>query len=155
MALTHLRWYLIGFLCVLGIAVVLILHARTTARTTTMLAKEIIQIGTSTVAVEIAATPRDRQQGLSGRSSLLTGTGMLFVFDTPGEYGFWMKDMLFAIDMVFVDEKGLVVTVDRNISPATYPQAYYPSKFIKYVIELPAGYSDQHGITQGTRVVLP
>ena len=74
--------------------------------------QKIIEINDKEIAVEVAATAETRSKGLSGRGSLEEGTGMLFIFDSPAQYGFWMKDMNFAIDIVWIDEKFHIV--DEN-----------------------------------------
>ena len=121
-------------------------------------AKQItqVQIGATTIAVEVADTEGLREQGLSGRASLAEGSGMLFVFDMPQTPGFWMKDMNFSLDMLFVDASGKIVTIDQNLSPATYnaqnPQAsqvFRPSSPVRYVLEVPAGFAAQRGIAVG------
>ena len=53
--------------------------------------------------------PEERSQGLSGRPNLAAGTGMLFVFEQAGSYAFWMKDMRFPLDMVWIDAQCLQV----------------------------------------------
>lgn len=129
--------------------------ADTTMATTTT----SISIGTTTVQVEVEDTDASRELGLSGRASLADGTGMLFIFDAPGKYGFWMKDMNFAIDMLFVDASGTIVTIAPNASPAGYqlnpPQVFYPASDVPYVLEVPAGFAAAHGITVGTKMSLP
>jgi len=110
----------------------------------------------ATVQVEVETTEASREQGLSGRTSLADGHGMLFVFDSPGNYGFWMKDMNFAIDMLFIDASGKIVTIAANASPKGYhqnpPQVFYPATPVQYVLEVPAGFAAQNGITEGEQV---
>src|SRR4051812_48326835 len=57
------------------------------------------------ISIEVADTPEARERGPSGRESLPQGSGVLFVFDAPATYGFWMKDMRFPIDIVWLDEE--------------------------------------------------
>jgi uncharacterized protein len=109
-----------------------------------------VTIGDATINVDIADTPALRERGLSGRDSLEDGTGMLFVFENPGVYGFWMKDMNFPIDIVWINSDNEVVGVEENVSPSTYPQSLFPAEAIKYALELPAGYSARHGIKLGS-----
>src|SRR5918992_1579604 len=59
-----------------------------------------VTIGDASFVVELAVTPQERAQGLSGRPGLAPGTGMLFIFGTEDLYSFWMKDMRFPLDMV-------------------------------------------------------
>ena len=105
---------------------------------------KIIQINGTVVEVEIADALDLREKGLSDRISLKQGKGILFVFDTSAQYGFWMKDMIFPIDIVWIDEKFNVVDIDKGVSPETFPQVFRPDQEVKYVLELPAGYTNQH-----------
>jgi uncharacterized membrane protein (UPF0127 family) len=109
-----------------------------------------ISVGTTTLTVELATTQAQQAQGLGGRASLPDNHGMLFVFNADGDWGIWMKDMAFPIDILFISENGYVVSVDPDISPDTYdtdpPQIFYPPLAVRYVLELPAGYAAAHGI---------
>ena len=91
--------------------------------------------------MEIANTDAERTQGLSGRASLPAGTGLLFVFESPGKYGFWMKDMNFPIDIVWLGDGMLPVGIEKNVSPDSYPQVFYPPVPVRYVLEVNAGES--------------
>lgn len=106
-----------------------------------------VEVGGTTVQVEVADTEALREAGLSGREALTPGSGMLFVFEEPGVYGFWMKDMNFPIDIIFADAEGTVTTVYGSVSPNTYPQAFYPQQDSLYVLEVSAGFAQAHGIT--------
>ena len=112
-----------------------------------------VTIGSTTIQVEVEDTDASREQGLSGRTSLADGSGMLFVFDTPGNYGFWMKDMNFSIDMLFIDALGTIVTIAPNASSAGYhlnpPQVFYPASSVQFVLEVPAGFAAKNGIEVG------
>ena len=113
-----------------------------------------LTIGTTTLQVEMATTEDQEQQGLSGRSGLPVGGGMLFVFDPPRIPGFWMKDMLFPLDIIFINGEGRVVTVHKNVAPETYPAVFRPSAPAHYVLEVPAGFADAHTIAEGAKVVV-
>ena len=63
-----------------------------------------VSIDNRTFSVEVATSSAQQQQGLSGRNSLATDKGMLFIFKTPNKYAFWMKDMKFPLDMVFIKD---------------------------------------------------
>ena len=108
-----------------------------------------ISIGGTVIYVDVADTDVLRERGLSGRSDLPGGKGMLFVFDTDDTWGIWMKDMLFPIDIIWVDASGTVVTVAENVAPDTYPKSFYPSAPARYVLELPAGFAAARGIAEG------
>lgn len=113
-----------------------------------------IQIGNTVVAAEIVDTDALRQQGLSGRAGLAAGEGMLFVFDTDNTWGIWMKDMRFAIDIVWADSAGTVVTVAARVAPESYPEVFYPAAPVRYVLELPAGFAAEYGIAEGVKLVI-
>lgn len=66
------------------------------------LPQNTVKIGNVTFAVEVASTTATRARGLSYRANLAEGTGMLFIFDSPGIQNFWMKDMNFALDMIWI-----------------------------------------------------
>ena len=111
-----------------------------------------LTINNKTILVEIANTDAKREQGLSGRASLNPGSGMLFVFERPGLYGFWMKEMNFSLDIVWIDENGQVINIDKALEPETYPQVFYPVKPVKYVLELNAGESVKMGIDTDSKL---
>ena len=113
-----------------------------------------VVVGQATIVVDVATTPALRQQGLSGKQSLAWGSGMLFIFPQAGEWGFWMKDMRFAIDIIWADKAGIITTVLPNVSPTTYPQAFHPSAPSVYVLEVPAGYAMAQGIGVGQKIVV-
>ena len=101
----------------------------------------------------IANDDLSREKGLSGRGSISSDTGMIFYFDEPGNYSFWMKDMLMPIDIVWIDQKKTVVGIVENISPWTFPDKFMPPKPIKYVLELNLGGAKNFGIATGTILV--
>ena len=98
-----------------------------------------IEIGGKTIQIEVADTETKREQGLSSRAKLDSGHGMLFVFNTVGLYGFWMKDMNFPIDIVWLDGAKHMVDIERNVSPDTFPHVFYPPRPVKYVLETNPG----------------
>lgn len=107
-----------------------------------------ISIGEVTIPVTIADTPDERELGLSGTEYLKEGTGKLFVFDTPGLYGFWMKDMAYSIDIIWIDADLRVVSISKDISERSYPEVFYPPTDIAYVLEVNSGFSTKHNIAQ-------
>lgn len=124
------------------------------APTPQRLVQKDIRIGDATVVVEVADIEAAREQGLSGRAALPDGQGMLLVFAERGDWGIWMKDMRFSIDILFADSAGNITTIYRNVSPDTYPKVFYPSTPARYVLELPAGYAAAHNVAEGDRIVL-
>jgi uncharacterized membrane protein (UPF0127 family) len=105
----------------------------------------LMHIGNQTIRVEIADTDMERIRGLSGRESLSSGTGLLFIFDRADYHGIWMKDMNFPIDIVWLEvprqagESYRVVDIEKNVSPSTFPHVFYPPRPVKYILETNPG----------------
>lgn len=111
-----------------------------------------VTVGNKDFSVEVVDTNYLLEKGLSGHAPLLDGEGMLFVFKNEGKYGFWMKDMLFPIDIIWIDENFKIVHIEKNIGPETYPKTFYPDSFARYVLEIKAGESQMLQIKIGDSV---
>ncbi len=120
----------------------------------TNLPMETISIGTNTLHVEVASTDAEREQGLSGRTSLAKGSGMLFVFEPSRVVGFWMKDMNFDLDMIFASDDGTIVKIDRDVLASSYPEVFPSDMAVRYVLEVPRGYAAQAGLAVGQKIVV-
>jgi len=107
-------------------------------------------IGTTTLRVEIAETSDAHVKGLSGRSKLTDGTGMLFIFDHPDLYGFWMPDMKFPIDIIWFGDDWHIVDIASDVSPDSYPKVFVPKAKAQYVLEAPAGTAHRWGWDEET-----
>src|SRR3989344_4851805 len=105
-----------------------------------------VKIAGQSVKVDLALTPLEQEQGLSGRTELGPNEGMLFVFDTPGKYSFWMKDMLFPIDMIWLAPDSRVVYVKKDARPESYPESFTPNEEAKYVLEVSSGFSERYNL---------
>jgi uncharacterized membrane protein (UPF0127 family) len=110
----------------------------------------MLKSGGERYSLMIASTPVEQALGLGKRSSLPTDQGMLFIFNRPAVRCFWMKDMHFSLDMIWLSNDKRVEYVMANISPATYPKAFCPNAQAKYVIELDAGQAKRADIHTGT-----
>lgn len=113
----------------------------------------------ATFDVEVVKTPEGRKQGLSGREYLPELNGMLFIFEKPGSYSFWMKDMRFPIDILWLRDKR-IVHLEKNVLPPapetldSEPKVYDPRTEVDMVLEVNAGMSDRAGISIGDEVIL-
>lgn len=119
-----------------------------------------VTIQGTTISVEIAATQTSRAQGLSGRTHLAPGHGLLFLHDEAARHGYWMKDMHFAIDILWLRDGRIVDIVHRaQPEPAGTPDAelriYQTRVPANAVLEVPGGYARTHGWDVGTRAHLP
>lgn len=104
----------------------------------------------TTIAVMIAETPEEREHGLSGRTTLDADMGMLFVFDHPDRYGFWMPNMLFPLDIIWIDANWRIVDIAPGVTPASYPLVFKPKSEAQYVLEVNAGNAAAWGWGVGT-----
>lgn len=116
-----------------------------------------VRIRELVVPVELATTSTAQSRGLSGRPSLPEGTGMLFLFSTPARYRFWMPDMKFSIDIIWIGSDKKIKFIHRRLPPLVdkrKPIFYQPPVAIASVLEMNAGFADAHGIQPGQNVSL-
>ncbi len=100
---------------------------------------KIVTIGGADFSMRVVETETERALGLSGTNSLGNRDGMLFIFPYSYQYGFWMKEMNYPLDIIWLDENHKIVTIRENLSPETYPEIFYPEKKALYVVEVSAG----------------
>lgn len=113
-----------------------------------------VRIKDAVFAVDVAVTEAQKQKGLGGRDSLPDGHGMLFPYDHIEQYEFWMKDMRFPIDIVWIRGK-TVVDISQNVPPPKAnerPVIVKPSEAVDKVLEIKAGSSKEFGISIGDYV---
>jgi uncharacterized membrane protein (UPF0127 family) len=108
------------------------------------------------LVAEIAhAGARDEQaRGLGGRDGLPDDHGMIFASDEENRDGLWMKDMRFAIDMLWFDSNLALVDVAENVTPDTYPTIFRPRQPARYALEAPAGFVSRHHIRIGEAIII-
>ena len=114
-----------------------------------------VRFGKVSVPVEVVEDVAAVTKGLSGRVSLDENSGMLFVFSEVNIYRFWMPDMHFPIDIIWIDENKNVVGISADVSnefdPAN-PRFYTPPRPVRYVLEVNAGFSGSKNIKIGSPV---
>lgn len=128
---------------------------------------EEIKIGDKIINVEIADTVEKRSKGLSGRKSMPENQGMLFVFPAPDYYSFWMKNMNFGLDFIWI-KGNEIMEITKNVKPEDYqsastqrgplrpqseasepPESLVPKNKIDKVLEVNAGTAERLGIKEG------
>jgi uncharacterized protein len=112
-----------------------------------------LQIRSHEFRVDLAISAEDHIKGLSGKTDMPKDRGMLFIFDTKQQYSFWMKDMNFPLDIIWIDDK-TIVDISKNVPvEASYPPpTYTPNKSVNRVLEINAGLSDAYGFQIGDSV---
>lgn len=118
------------------------------------LKKAEMSIGGIPFTLEIADTRLKQIRGLTRREAIQENYGMVYVLDAPSRYAYWMKDMFFATDVVWLDAFYRVIDLEAGITPETYPKIYEPDQPALFVLELPAGSIQKAGITLGGTVDL-
>jgi len=122
------------------------------------LEKTRVVVGSATFQVELANTVVRRARGLSGREKLENGEGMFFLFGHAGSYGFWMKDMKFPIDIVWI-RGNRIAGFAENVKPEPEKSflgltVYYPPTAVDRVLEINAGLVEKYKLKAGDTVSL-
>lgn len=111
-----------------------------------------LRFGSKNLSLDYAVTPAERERGLSGRGQLADNEGMLFQFEQPSLHCFWMKDMKFPIDIVWLNSDMMVIDLRENVSPDSYPAQFCPAQNASYVIEVRAGLTKMAQVDLGDRL---
>lgn len=112
-----------------------------------------VQIAGQNIKVDLALTEDEHIKGLSGKNKLEEDEGMLFVFEQIGKHNFWMKDMNFPIDIIWLGEDMKIVYIKENAQLKTYPETFGPETSSKYVLEIVAGFSNKNNLKVGDEVL--
>ncbi|HMS31093.1 MAG TPA: DUF192 domain-containing protein [Candidatus Saccharibacteria bacterium] len=111
-----------------------------------------VNIGDVVIPVEIATSSQEKQKGLCCRNSLPENQGMLFVYEKPGNYRFWMKDTRIPLDMYWISSEKKIVHIEENVQPESYKKSFGTDVPSQYVLETNAGFAKQHNIRVGDTV---
>jgi uncharacterized protein len=103
------------------------------------------------IRVEVVDTPETRTLGLMHRRHLAADAGMLFAYDRPAPIGMWMKNTLIPLDMLFIDEAGVIAAIAENTEPLSLTPIRAPRPVLA-VLEVNAGTTRKLGIVVGDRV---
>ena len=105
------------------------------------------------IQLEVARTPEEQARGLSDREVLGENAGMLFIFQEPTTPSFWMKEMKFPLDIIWIGNDRRIVDISENIAPETFPQLFHPHVPAQYVLEVNAGWAKSHNISVGDQAI--
>ena len=110
-----------------------------------------IELNGVTLTVELATTPAAQQQGLSDRDSMAADHGMLFIFNQAAEWGFWMHEMRFSLDIIWFNATRQAVFIEQDLPPCTPSvcPVYTPPVNAMYVLEVNAGFVRTNGVELG------
>lgn len=114
-----------------------------------------IKINNQTFKLSLAKTSQEKEVGLSTTESLPEDQGMLFIFEKPDYYPFWMKNMKFPIDIIYINNDQ-IVAIHKNLKPPTNPNdaavIYTPQEPASKVLEINAGLSEKYDFKKGDKV---
>jgi uncharacterized membrane protein (UPF0127 family) len=105
-----------------------------------------IKINDVFVHTLIANTAKSHRDGLSILEKMNSDEAMLFVFEKEDKHSFWMRNMKFPIDIVWLDKNKRVVYIKENAKPSDYPELYTPDKKAMFVIEFVDGFVKENDI---------
>lgn len=112
-------------------------------------------LGQNKLIVEVATTPEQKAQGLSGRNEI-GSDGMLFLFPGGQEVRFWMKDMQFALDFIWIRDEQVVAITENVLAPDPSQRLHElpviqpaPNQKVDAVLEVPAGYVQRNAVQIG------
>ncbi len=111
-----------------------------------------VKIAGKTLKTELALTPESQSRGLSGRTLLKEDESMLFIFNQAGRYSFWMKDMNFPIDIIWIGEDLRVVYIKGEATPESFPETFVSKKDAKYVLEVESSFSLKNNLQEGDEI---
>lgn len=119
------------------------------------LLKGLAEINGFVLNIDVALTDKEKQDGLSIKSSMKENEGMLFIFDKPNYQSFWMKGMKFPIDIIWLNENLSIVHIEKSLEPCetliTCP-SFRPTSESLYVLETISGFSEKYGLKIGNKI---
>lgn len=114
-----------------------------------------VTLGGVPVQASVADTMTSRIKGLSDTPYILDDVIKLFAFGVPGTHSIWMKDMNYAIDILWIAKEGEIIHIEENVSPDTFPTSFASPVPAWFVAETTAGFVALHNIELGDELVLP
>jgi len=107
-----------------------------------------------TLDVELAVTPQQWARGLMFRKELEPGHGMLFIFNNDERLTFWMKNVRFPIDIIFLDKDFVIRKIWKSVPPCVMEPCgtYSSGGDVRYALETEAEFCDMHGITENQKI---
>ncbi|MBN2723166.1 MAG: DUF192 domain-containing protein [Deltaproteobacteria bacterium] len=106
---------------------------------------------TLTVSVQLAVSESQQQMGLMFRKSMPESEGMLFVYPRMQRMGFWMKNTLIPLDMLFIDRDKKIVAIIEDANPHD-ETVLSPREKAMYVLEVNAGFAKKNQLKIGDKV---
>jgi uncharacterized membrane protein (UPF0127 family) len=117
-----------------------------------------IKIDDIALQVQVADTEPRRVRGLMFQDQLPYDQGMIFVFDEVGVYSLWMLNMQFSLDMIWFDQNGNIIHIEKDVPPCKTAletmtcQSFAPDGQALYILEVTSGFIDKFHITEDSKL---
>ncbi|EGP93970.1 DUF192 domain-containing protein [Nitrosarchaeum koreense] len=117
-----------------------------------------IKIDDIALQVQVADTEPRRVRGLMFQDQLPYNQGMIFVFDEVGVYSLWMLNMQFSLDMIWFDQNGNIIHIEKDVPPCKTAletmtcQSFTPDGKALYILEVTSGFVDKFNITKDSKL---
>jgi len=108
----------------------------------------VVSINGQDLFVELAFSPETRSCGLSNRFTLEMNNGMLFLFPNTRKRTFWMKNTFIPLSIAFLDDSGLVISI-QHMTPMQTDERYRSPQSVRYALEVNQSWFAEHGIGVG------
>ncbi len=152
------KYYTEGIILIIIFAVIFIAYSvfstKSNIDTVVKNTTNTVTVKNTIYRVSIADTQAKQTEGLSGAKVLQKDRGLLFVFKKSGVYSFWMKDMNFPIDIIWIDKNFKIVFIKKNATPSSFPELFNTRVKAKYALEINKGEVGKNKIKIGDSVVL-
>lgn len=103
------------------------------------------------IVVEIPETSEEQSLGLMHRDPISEDQGMLFIYSEPQQVSMWMKNVKFPLDIIFVNDRQLIESVQEETEP--FSSTLYNSKGLcKYAVEVIGGFTNKYRIEKGQKI---
>lgn len=145
---------------IIGFIIILIIFSGIIVYAINKTGQSTVKIDNHTFSVEVATTSAQQEQGLSGRASLPQNQGMLFLFQNANRYAFWMKEMHFPLDIIFINNNK-IVSIAQDVPPPTNPNQnpndlpiYQPTAPADAALEINGGLAKKYGFMENDLVII-
>lgn len=101
--------------------------------------------------VEVARSDEEQRQGLMFRTQMGADEGMIFPYDPPQPVGFWMKNTVIPLDIIFIGTDRRIINIEANAVPYSLDPRRSQGLAIA-VLELNGGRAEELGIGPGAKV---
>lgn len=118
--------------------------------------KNKVCVNNNCFEVEVALTLREKSRGLMFKQELAENAGMFFIYDKEDIYSFWMKNMNFPLDIIWINRDKKIVHIEKNLQPCQDDncQGVKSKEKAMYILEINSGLTEKLKIKEGDSIVI-